>query len=234
MTPAIILLHSPFVGPLTWQPVADELVERGHTTYVPSLLAAGQAPPPFWPHALDAVNTCVADLPEDQQFILISHSNAGLFNPLIAAQAHRHVAGCVFADALVPPDAETVPTMPTQLAGPLEARAVDGLLPAWTNWFDDDAVAALFPDEQTRLDVTAEQPQLPVSYCRERVPVPAGWDQRPCGYLQFSEAYDNQAQRARQRGWPVRHLPGQHLHQLVCPAAVTDGLLEILQRLGID
>lgn len=232
MTPTVVLVHSPFVGPMTWRPVHTQLTERGYTTRLPSLLTAAQGPPPVVPRIVDAVSGFLTGLPRHQPVMLVAHSNAGLFLPALADQAHEHVAGCVFVDAALPAHTgETVPTMPPQLAQQLEAKAVDRLLPVWTDWFDDDTIATLFPDAETRRAVAAELPRLPVSYCHENVPVPRSWDQRPCAYLQFSGVYDAQAHQARQRDWLVRQLPGQHLHQLVEPAAVTDQLLDIISEL---
>lgn len=232
MTPTVVLLHSPFVGPMTWRPVHTRLAERGYTTRLPSLLTAAQGPAPVVPRIVDTVSEFLTGLPRHPAVILVAHSNAGLFVPALAARAHEHVAGCVFVDAALPArTGEDVPTMPPQLAQPLQDRTVGGLLPVWTDWFDDDATARLFPDAETRTAVAAELPRLPVSYCHEHVPVPHGWDQRPCGYLQFSAVYDAQAHQAGQRNWLVRHLSGQHLHQLVEPAAVTDQLLAMVSEL---
>ena len=47
-------------------------------------------------------------------------------------------------------------------------------------------------------------------------------------YVLFArEAYQEMADEARARGWPVRHIPGEHLHQIVDPAAVTDELISL-------
>lgn len=229
---AVVLLHSPFVGPMTWRPVHTRLAERGYTAKLPSLLTAAQGPAPVVPCILDTVGEFLAGLSHHEPVMLVAHSNAGLFLPALADQAPQRVAGCVFVDAALPAHTgEGVPTVPPQLVRLLQDRAVDGLLPVWTDWFDDDITATLFPDAETRRAVAAEQPRLPLSYCHEHVPVPYGWDRRPCGYLQFSEVYDAQAHQARQRNWLVRRLPGQHLHQLVEPTAVTDQLLDMVSEL---
>ncbi|MGW3811557.1 hypothetical protein [Micromonospora sp. NPDC005113] len=96
-----------------------------------------------------------------------------------------------------------------------------GRLPQWTTWWDEEDVAPLFPDPRTRWGVSAEQPRLPFSYYEQQIPVPAGWDHRPCGYLLFGPPYDRMAQESRKRGWSVAEVPGGHLHQLVDPDAVT-------------
>ncbi len=85
----------------------------------------------------------------------------------------------------------------------------------------------MFPSPQAREVITAEQPWLR-AYCQELVPAPAGWDDHPCAYLLFSPAYQDQASRARRRGWPVRSLPGEQLHQIVDPCGVARALLDLV------
>jgi len=34
------------------------------------------------------------------------------------------------------------------------------------------------------------------------------------------------ADEARARGWPVTHLPGEHLHQVVDPVGVAEALID--------
>jgi hypothetical protein len=59
------------------------------------------------------------------------------------------------------------------------------------------------------------------------VNVPSGWARRPCAYLRFSDGYRSEAETAAQLGWPVRVLPGEHLHMLVDPAGVAEALSDL-------
>ncbi|WP_246595140.1 hypothetical protein [Actinoplanes auranticolor] len=95
-----------------------------------------------------------------------------------------------------------------------------------------DDVARLFPDADTRTAVSAEQPRLPISYYEQRIPGPAGWDDRPCGYLLFGPPYDLEARDARERGWAVDQISGGHLHQLVDPDAVAARLVAMTEDRG--
>jgi hypothetical protein len=224
--PLFVLVHSPSVGPASWQPVADRLRAQGHQVAVPSLLAVGQGEPPFWPRVVAAVAGGLAGAGPGRPVVLVAHSNAGVFVPVIARGLAQPVACSVFADATVPAAAGQTPTAGEEflpflrgLAGP------DGLLPRWTDWWDEQEVAPLFPDPRAREVIIAEQPRLPLSYYTEQVPAPAGWDDHPCGYLLFSDAYQGEAGRARQRGWPVRAVPGEHLHQVTDPGGVAAALL---------
>jgi hypothetical protein len=231
--PAFVLVHSLLLGPLTWAPVAARLTTMGAVTVVPSLVGVTDADdPPFWPRVAAAVNDAVSDLPQGQPIVLVAHSNAGLLVPVLVQGTRRPVAGCLFVDASLPSR-----TGPTSAASPerlayLRTTVTEGRLPRWTTWWDEDDVALLFPDSQTRSKVSAEQPRLPLSYYEQQFPVPAGWDHRPCGYLLFGPPYDRMAQQSRERGWDVDEVPGGHLHQLVDPDAVTARIVAMTARWG--
>jgi hypothetical protein len=225
MEPAFVLVHSPSVGPLTWAPVAQRLASLGHLALVPSLLDVGAGAPPFWPRVADRVNTMIAELAAGRPIVLVAHSNAGLFVPTIVDAATRPVAACVFVDAAMPARNGATPAAPPDLLDFLRTKAIDGRLPPWTTWWDEADVAPMFPDPDTRTSISAEEPRLPLSYYEQRLPVPDGWDDRPCGYLLFGPAYDGEAQDARERGWRVEHIPGEHLHQIVDPDAVAERLI---------
>lgn len=219
--PAFILVHSLLLRPSTWAPVAAKLAALGAATVVPSLVDVADADPPFWPRITTKIRNSASHLSQQRPLVLVAHSNAGLFVPVIVQAMRRPVAGCVFVEARLPCRTGSTPAASPQRLAVLRAKAVEGKLPPWTAWWDEDDVASLFPDTPTRLAVSAEQPRLPLSFYQQRIPVPAGWDDRPCGYLWFGPPYDRMARQAHQRGWDVDHVPGRHLHQLVDPDTVT-------------
>ena len=233
MAASFVLIHSPSVGPRTWQPVAHRLTELGWEAPVPSLLHVTDHGPPFWPRVVDAVRAGLATVDQDQGLVLVAHSNAGRFLPVIAAALPGQVRGCIFVDAALPPAAGAAPVAPPELLALLQAKASGGRLPRWTDWWDEDEVAPLFPDQATRRAVTEEQPRLPLAYYQASVPVPAGWDAQPCAYLLFGPPYDELASEAQARGWIVQQLAGRHLHQLVDPDGVARSLLAIADQMGI-
>ncbi len=229
MGPLFVLIHSPSVGPATWTPVARELAERGHEALVPSLVHVGAGAPPAWRHVAAAVAGALADVPPDRGVILVAHSNAGLFVPVVCKAVRQPVAASVFVDALVPARQGATPATEDEFLASLKGLAgPDGRLPRWTDWWGDEDIAPLFPDEETRRVVTEEQPRLPLSYFEQAVPVPDGWADHPCVYVLFGPAYERVAAEARARGWSVRHIPGEHLHQIVDPAAVAEELISVV------
>jgi hypothetical protein len=94
----------------------------------------------------------------------VAHSNAGLFVPVIVEAISHPVVGCLFVDAALPSPAGPTPVATPELLDFLRPKASGGRLPQWTRWWDESDVAPMFPDEQTRGAVSAEQPRLPLSY----------------------------------------------------------------------
>ncbi|GAA2510908.1 alpha/beta hydrolase [Winogradskya humida] len=210
---------------------------------MPSLTGALDAGPPFWPGIAATVAAAVPDgqpvavgrpevgeRPElgGRPVVVVAHSNAGRFVPVIVEAIGERVSGCVFVDAALPGEGVTAERF-RALRG---MAAADGRVPPWTSWWDEDVVAGLFGDAQTRAEVSAEQPRVPVSFFEEEVPVPEGWDERACGYLWFSPAYEDRAREAERRGWAVGHIAGGHVHQVVDPGAVARGIVAVTRGVG--
>jgi pimeloyl-ACP methyl ester carboxylesterase len=181
-----------------------------------------------------AVVKALPALPDGRTVILVGHSNAGCFVPVIADALRNRVASCVFVDAALPSPDGSTPVAPAEFLPFLESLAVNGLLPPWTEWWDTDDIAPMFPNGKVRRDVTAEQPRLPIEYYRQTVPVPATWREMRCAYLAFSSAYDEEIATAGAWGWPTERLPGEHLHQLVDPVAVTNCILRLAKSASGD
>jgi pimeloyl-ACP methyl ester carboxylesterase len=195
------------------------LHDLGRSVRVPSLQVVAKADPPYWPAGVDAI----VDSAGGDDVILVPHSNSGLYVPAVVATLGESVRGVVFVDAALPGTGAY--TQRDFLATLADA---DGLLPPWTSWWDPSDVDGLFPDDEVRAEVEAEQTRLPLSYYDNLPPTIDGWDQRPCAYIWFAEPYDANAEVATDRGWPTRHRPGQHLHMLVDPRAVANDVMELV------
>ncbi|MBO0916653.1 alpha/beta hydrolase [Streptomyces laculatispora] len=227
MQPIFVLVHSPSVGPSTWNPVAERLTAMGHQVRVPSLLHVGAGEPPFWPRAAEAVRTGLQGVPTDHPLILVAHSNAGLFLPSVRSVLDHPVTDSVFVDAALPARTGPTPVAPPELLDFLRPMAVNGTLPRWTDWWDEADIAPMFSGPAMRRKVVAEQPRLPLAYYEQHIPVPEGWDDHPCSYLLFGPPYEDMATDAQERGWRTAHLPGAHLHQIVDPVGTARQLLEL-------
>lgn len=225
MFPSLALLPSPLLGPSVWQPVAGVLADRGWHT------ATGAAPAPVRT-GRDVLDAFLAGLPPGRDLVVVAHSNAGAYVPALMAQ--RPVVAAVFVDAVLPPRSGRVPLAPPAFLDLLREKAdADGLLPVWTNWWDEAEVAGLFPDAAARARVEQEQQRLPLSYFEASLPVAEGWADRPGAYLAFGETYRRERDEATRRGWPVSTLPGEHLHLLNDPTHVATEILALINQLGI-
>jgi hypothetical protein len=222
-----VLVHSPLVGPMAWSHVARELERRGREAVVPSLLGVADAEAPQWRHAPEAVRTATASTAGP--IVLVAHSAAGPLLPAIAEDLSAAVAALVFVDSFLPPASGSASLAPPGFIDQLPALGRDGVLPPWSSWFGEGAMRELVPDDRLRAALEDEMPRLPLAYFDATVPLPDGWDARPCAYLLLSgEAYGESAAGARARGWPVAEIPGvQHLAMATEPIAVTDALLEL-------
>lgn len=219
----LVLLASPLLGPTVWMPVADMLRARGRLVSVAPSPGAVRTPE-------DVLAAWLPQLPEDEDVVLVPHSNAGLYVAALAAA--RTVTGVIFVDAGLPGDGGATPTAPAGLRAMLAGLAdAEGLLPPWTKWWPDEDLDGLFPDAATRAAVEAEQVRLPLGYFDEQVRSPSGWDER-AAYLAFGDTYADEQAEARRRGWPLEVLPGRHLHQLVDPVAVADAVLRLEAATG--
>jgi hypothetical protein len=216
------LLGSPFLGPEVWEPVAGRLAGAGHDVVV--LAGRGSSPE-------EVGLSFAAGLPDDDELVLVPHSNAGLYVAGIVAA--RPVGAAVFVDAVYPGPGRTTPVSPPELVEELADRVdEDGLLPPWTRWWPDAEVDALFPDETVRASVVAGEPRVPASYVSSRVVTPPGWESVRGAYLAFGETYALEVDLAQEWKWPVVGLEGGHLHMLVDPDGVAGAIAQLAARAG--
>ena len=204
-----VLLPSPLLGPSTWEPVAVALRAAGRACAV--VPGAGTSP-------AEVLAAWATGLP-DGPLVLVPHSNSGLYVPALAER--RDVAAAVFVDAALPArDGGPSPVAPVGLVDFLRTLAdADGMLPPWSRWWDEASLAGLFPDDETRRRVQAEERPLPLSYFTDAVPSPP-WNHLRCAYLAFGETYADETRQARAAGWPVEVVDGGHLEMLHWPERV--------------
>jgi SAM-dependent methyltransferase len=217
---AVVLLHSPLVGPGTWTGVATELHAAGYTTLVPDLRGA---------HDVRCLAAAVArELPAGvDEIVLIGHSGVGPLMPAIAERL-RGVVSLVYVDAGLPrPGVSWVDAAPAELVAHLRSTVdANGLVPPWHEWWPAGTIEEILPDEAQRAAFIAEVPRLPWSFFSEPFPVPQ-WT-GVSSYLLLSEGYDAEADWMRAVGHPVVELALDHLAPLTRPAEVAAGLRELL------
>lgn len=226
----LALVHSPLVGPLTWQAVAEVLRDEGEVVVVPDLTRSVTFGPPVLPAVQQAAADAVGSVPPAEPVVLVGHSGAGPLLPGIADRTAASVRALLYVDSLLPQAGVSwFDRAPADLADHLRGLASDGLLPPWNEWFGAGAVEELLPDPHLRARFVAELPRLPLTYFHEPAAT-ASWD-GPGGYLLLSEAYENDAVLARRRGWPVLERRSHHLSMLTDPATAAAAILELVDAL---
>lgn len=219
--PSLVLVHSPVLGPASVQSTARALSGLGWICVVPSLTEAGSVD-----EHVAAAAAGVAD-----GSVLIAHSGAGPLVPAIATTARGRVAGSVFLDARLPNRAGSTPMAEPEMLEFLEALAVDGVVPPWSQWWGEETFAVLAPRISEADGIRTEMRRLPLDFFRSEVPVPQGWPDTPCAYLQLSAAYDAEATEARARGWTVAGLDGTHLDIATRPGETASAIDRLLEQL---
>jgi hypothetical protein len=244
VTGTVVLLPSPLLGPVAWEPVSEVLRATGRRVVVADTPRRPRGPE-------DVLAGFRAAIPPTGDVVLVPHSNAGLYAPALAGRVpagrvsvgrphtqHGHGPGTravatVYVDAALPSSTPSTPLAPAGLLDRLADLADDdGWLPPWTAWWDEADVDRLFPSAPWRRRVEAAQPRLPLVYFSARVAVPADWARCPSAYLAFGDTYQREVTEAGRLGWPVEVLDGGHLHMLHDPGAVAGAVLGLLERLA--
>jgi len=230
MEPRLLLVHSPLVGCGTWEPIAEALAGDGYAVTVPDLGGTVTGMPPYHSRQAQVINKSAGAQP----VVLIGHSGAGPVLATAGMMLGEQARGYIFVDAGLPmPGRSWMETVPPDLAAQLRGMAdPQGWLPPWSRWWGEEEMAALLPDPVLRQRFAAECPRLPLALFEEAHPLIPGWPNAPGGYLQLSEAYDGEAARAAELGWPVRMQLSHHLALLTAPGQVAGEIRELVNCLG--
>lgn len=221
--PQVAFLASPLLGPAVWRSAAEALSDLGWRV----LAVPGPAEAPTGP--AEVLQHLLGCLPTGPALALVAHSNAGLYLPRLGAE--REVVANVYADAALPAAVGPTPMAPPPMLDLLKQLVDnDGLLPPWTEWWEEVELASLLPDAASRAAVVADQQRLPMTYFTATIEAPVGWTTKPAAYLAFGDTYHIERDQATRWGWPVETLNGGHLHPLVAPESVAKALDKLLRR----
>jgi pimeloyl-ACP methyl ester carboxylesterase len=202
-----LLVASPFTGPFVWSKVADVLRARGARVAVHGVDDTAFAPP----------------------VVLVAHSGGGPHLPALAARTPG-VIGMVLVDALLPhPGRSWAQTVPGAFAERLKASAVDGRLPPWPEWWGEERMRELVPDDELRAAFVAACPAVPVAAIDAVMPE---LPDPPAVFVQLSDTYAPESNASRARGWPVLTLDAQHLAPLTDPEGIADAIVRAAAELG--
>ena len=222
------LIHSPLLGPRSWQAVADALDSRGERAVLIDLSEGLGVQRDFYAALGETAARQI-----DERTVLVAHSGAGALIPSILQAAGGRTLAVIFVDALLPhPGRSWLDTAPDALAARLHRHSRAGLAPTWPDWMPPERLARLLPDRAMRQNLIDDAPAAPLAFLDEPAPDCRAFAP-PCGfaYLQLSSAYDHEADQARALGWPTNRLDGHHLSTMTQPSLVADAIIDLASGL---
>jgi pimeloyl-ACP methyl ester carboxylesterase len=221
VSPTLLFVHSPVVGPSTWEYTAEVLQEKGFGCIVPDLTGVATTDPPYYPKYAMAAAAAAGDTSDT--VVLVGHSAAGALLPAIAEAVGDRTRGAVFVDAMLPqPGRSWFDTAASGMEAELRGLADDGVLPPWHEWLPPGALADLVPDPARRERLIAETPRLPVAYFDEPAPPARFTESVACAFLRLGPPFDPAADKAQRLGWWVARRDWDHLRMVSAPEAVAD------------
>ncbi|HXG66986.1 MAG TPA: alpha/beta fold hydrolase [Blastocatellia bacterium] len=222
--PTFVIVHGAWGGSWAFRRVESLLREKGYNVYRPSLTGLGERVHLATPdvglstHINDVVNMLLFE--DLRDITLVGHSYGGMVITGVADRVPDRIRRLIYLDAFVPDDGESVLSIQGPRAGRLQEMARGGfIVPPWVK-----------PDQPLPKDV----PQ-PLKTFTEPVALKnKSARQIPAVYILTVEAGRNakdddfaaQAERAKQRGWPVQQLQADHNPQWSAPEALVEMLAQ--------
>ncbi len=224
--PVIVFVHGAWGGAWQFKKVAPLLEERGFRVYRATLTGLGErmhlASPDIGlaTHIDDVVNLILFEDLHD--VILVGHSYGGMVITGVADRIPERISRLVYLDALVPVDGDNATSL-GKFGATLAAKAKDGFIAPW--W--------LKPNKPYPKDV----PQ-PVKTLTDAIHLthPAA-AKIPGSYILTVEkgkaAADDDfyasSLHAKERGWPVLQMEGDHNPHWFQPGATVDVLVHAIR-----
>ncbi|MEU4803439.1 hypothetical protein [Actinosynnema sp. NPDC023587] len=225
-----VLVHSPYLGPASLRPLADELDALGRPVLLLDVRVTVNAAP-VHQRLIGGFADAVEDSLVEGELVLVGHSGAGPLLPAFADALETPVTGLVFLDADLPaPGRSWRDDAPDDRMAHLKSISRGGLMPRWDRWYAPEELSAMVPDVRLLEEIVGEEPEVPLAFLKEPRPTVA-WT-GPCGYLRLSDAYRRPFATARDLGWPVRELDSHHLAAASEPASVAGPLAELVAELS--
>jgi pimeloyl-ACP methyl ester carboxylesterase len=234
-----VLLHGGGMGGWTWKFVAKILRDKGHDVYSPTFTGFGERIHLISrditnaTHVADIVNVLTYEDLKD--VVLVAHSYAGTVVPGVIAEAGDRVRRVAYLDAMITRNgeapAEALGFMQKEQAEGTAALLRSGQGPIGSGVHEQQReMAKQHPHRMTRereqwlLDHLSD---MPLS-CLVN-PVIAGADsiKKPINYIAVTETImQPMHQRARDLGWPVQEVDGDHAILIGEPETTARLLLE--------
>ena len=228
-----VLIHSPLVGTLTWELVAEQMRQRGLNAVVPVMKDSPISSEPYWKQHAESIASSLADLDREVPLTFVAHSGAGPLLPAIRQAIPNPVHAYVFVDAGIPQDGasrlELMMAEDSNWAQEFQSYLESG--GKFPNWSFED-LGEILPDPQLRRQMIAELHPRGLDFFTEPIPVFDGWPDAPCAYILFSPPYQSAEELARRMGWLTAVMEAGHFHMLVDAKTVTDRIVNTVNEIS--
>jgi pimeloyl-ACP methyl ester carboxylesterase len=228
-----VLVHGAWHGGWCWDRVAPLLRDAGHEVHAPTLTGLSERAHLLSPqvgldtHVQDVLG--LIDVLGLSDVVLVGHSYAGQIVTAVADRRPDAIATRVYLDAFVGSDGEAARDLLPETVEHhwAESAAEDGfgwLVPV-------RKLSVLGVTEQADVDwLTPKLTPHPWKTYTDPLRLTGAVDRVPAAFIEcvdWMRVFQAQADRARERGWPVHELETGHEAMVTAPKALADALLHL-------
>ena len=231
-----VLVHGAWHGGWCWDRVAAPLRAAGHEVHAPTLTGLSERAHLLSPqvgldtHVEDVVR--LIDVLDLRDVVLVGHSYAGQVVTAVADRRPAAVTRRVHLDAFVGSDGEAARDL---LPETVEHHWAESAAEQGFGWLVPvRKLSVLGVTEQADVDwLTPKLTPHPWKTYTDPLRLTGAVDDVPAVFVEcvsWMRVFRAQADRARERGWPVHELDTGHEAMVIAPKALADVLLEFAPR----
>jgi pimeloyl-ACP methyl ester carboxylesterase len=231
-----VLIHGAWHGGWCWDRVAPLLRAAGHEVHAPTLTGLSERAHLLSPsvgldtHTEDVVR--LLDVLDLRDVVLVGHSYAGQIVTAATDRRPERIARRVHLDAFVGSDGETARELLPETVGHHWAESAEEAGFGWL--VPVRTLSVLGVTEQADVDwLTPKLTPHPWKTYTDALDLSGAGDAVPAAFVEcvsWMRVFRAQAERARERGWPVHELDTGHEAMVTAPQALAEVLLELAPR----
>ncbi|MBC6462507.1 alpha/beta fold hydrolase [Actinomadura sp. HBU206391] len=228
-----VLVHGAWHGGWCWDRVAPLLRAAGHEVHAPTLTGLSERAHLLSPqvgldtHVEDIVR--LLDVLALRDVVLVGHSYAGQIVTAVADRRPEAIATRVHLDAFVGVDGEAARDLLPETVAHHWAESAAGAGFGWL--VPVRSLSVLGVTEQADVDwLTPRLTPHPWKTYTDPLRLTGAVDDVPAAFIEcvtWMRVFQGQAERARERGWPVHDLDTGHEAMVTAPKALADVLLRL-------